>query len=100
MRTFDSRPGLVHRLGLTGRLRNRVEQVEKLRERESALEPRASVNDRGCHVHPLEAEHEVARLEMTAGDVLRSVAGEIEAIALCDLHGLGKGGHRPELESS
>jgi len=99
MRKFDSRPGPLHRLGLTGGLRNRVEQVEKLRERESALEPRASVNDRGCHVHSLEAEHEVARVEMTVGDVLRSVAGEIEAITLRHRHRLGKGGHRPEVKS-
>jgi hypothetical protein len=85
---------------LRRRLRNVVEQVEKLRKREGALKPRASVNDGGSHMHPFEAEHEVARLEIDAGDVLRPVPREVEAIPFGDIHRLGKGWHRPELESS
>lgn len=100
MRMSDSLSSLLDGLRRAGRLRNRVEKLEELRKGEGALRGRASVNYRGSDMHLLEAEHEVVCLEIAGGDVSCPVAGKVDAKAFGDLHRLGEGRHRPELESS
>src|SRR5829696_9390491 len=98
MRQLDSCSRPAHRLPLAGWFRKRVEQVEKLRKCEGLLQPRATVDDGGSHVHAFESDHEVPSFKIDAGDALRAMAREVEAITLGDLHRLRKSRHRSELE--
>jgi hypothetical protein len=92
-------PRTLQRVGSRRAIGDALQQPDELGQREGPFDPGASVDDRGAYVHPLEAEHEVERLEVELSKVSGAMGRHVHAERLGHLDRLGKGGYRPELEN-
>ena len=94
----DADAGALDRVGRQRRSSKAAQVRDELGQRERPLDVRPRLDHRCHHVLPLEAEHEVERLELDAGEVARGVARKIEAELLGDRDRFGQGGLAAEVE--
>jgi hypothetical protein len=84
VRLADADAGSLDRVGGQRRAREPAQEPDQLRQCECSLDTRMGFDHGVDDVLPLEAEHEVERVQLDACEVARSVAREIEGELLGD----------------
>jgi hypothetical protein len=87
-------------VGRQRRARKPTQQRHELRQRERPLDECVRLDDGGHYVLPLEAEHEIERLQIDACQVAGRVTGEVEAELVRDRDRLRQRRLRAEIQGS